>query len=378
MQEITKIAFPGLGIGEFEINRVAFDVFGFGIYWYALLITTGIVLAVLYTKYRSEREGVSVDNLLDIALATVILGVIGARLYYVLTSLDTGKFNTLQSWFDVRDGGLGIYGGIICGVIGLVAMALIRKTNVFAVLDSAAPGVMIAQAIGRWGNFCNGEAYGSPIVEGQIKYAFLGPEQSYPVSENNILYRLRMAVESGSTHGEGYTGMVEVQPTFLYESLWNILGFVLINLIYKKKKFNGQIALMYFAWYGFGRMFIEGLRTDSLFIPGTGIRISQMLGLVLFVAAVITMIVGFVLSSKKKLPAVFTPYYVPDIKAFREEQKRIEAERVAAKKAEREAKLSGAAPAEQENSQEPQKTEQEAKETQEQSTTEEEHGSDDH
>lgn len=335
MSQITKIAFPGLGISEFEINRVAFSVFGVEIYWYALLITCGIALAVYYTKYRSEREWVSVDNLLDIAMATVILGVIGARLYYVLTSLDSGSYNTLKDWINIRNGGLGIYGGIIGGAIGLIAMSKIRKANVFAVLDSAAPGVMIAQAIGRWGNFCNGEAFGSPIVDGQITYAFLGPEKTYPVGESHILYKLRMAVESGTTHADGYRGMVEVQPTFLYESLWNLLGFVLINILYKKKKFNGQIALMYFAWYGFGRMFIEGLRTDSLFIPGTGIRISQMLGLVLFLAAVAVLVVGFVFAGKGKLAKSLVPNYVPNIKEFRAEQKRIEEERVAAKRAAR-------------------------------------------
>ena len=361
---MTKISFPGLGIGEFSINRVAFDLFGLEIYWYALLITTGIVMAVLYTRYRSEREGVNMDNLLDIAMATVILGVIGARLYYVLTSLDSGQYKTLADWINLRNGGLGIYGGIIGGVIGLVAMSLIRKVNVFAVLDSAAPGVMIAQAIGRWGNFCNGEAFGSPIVDGKITYAFLGPDKTFPVSESNILYRLRMGVQSDATGGV----FMEVQPTFLYESLWNLLGFVLINLIYKKKKFNGQIALMYFAWYGFGRMFIEGLRTDSLYIPGTGIRISQMLGLVLFVASMAVLIVGFALSAKKKMPAVFAPYFIPDIKAFREEQKRIEAERVAAKKAERAARLARPLPEEEEQE------EQEERSIQDQTSKEEEHG----
>ena len=335
MNEITKIAFPGLGISGIEINRVAFSLFGLDIYWYALLITCGIALAVFYTKYRSEREWVSTDNLLDIAMSTVILGVIGARLYYVLTSLESGQYNTFKDWINIRNGGLGIYGGIIGGAIGLIVMSIIRKVNIFAMLDSAAPGVMIAQAIGRWGNFCNGEAFGSPIVDGQISYAFLGPDKTYPVGEGNILYKLRMAVESGATHSEGYRGMVEVQPTFLYESLWNVLGFVLINILYKKKRFNGQIVLLYFAWYGFGRMFIEGLRTDSLFVPGTGIRISQMLGLVLFVASAAALTVGFVFAYKDKLAKVFVPSFVPDIKEFRAEQKRIEEERVAAKRAAR-------------------------------------------
>ena len=230
---------------------------------------------------------------------------------------------------------------------------------------------MIAQAIGRWGNFCNGEAYGSQIVDGKITYAFLGPEKTFAVSENNILYKLRMGLESSSTHTDSSLvgkGMVEVQPTFLYESLWNILGFVLINLIFKKKKFNGQIALMYFAWYGFGRMFLEGLRTDSLFIPGTGIRISQMLGLVLCVAAVAALIVGFVFAAKKKLAKAFVPGFIPDVKAFREEQKRIEAERVAAKKAERAARFAKPEPEEQ--------PEEEIPEDKEQTPKEEEHGDD--
>ena len=335
MFEQTIVSFPGLGIEETTLNKIAFTLFGkLDVRWYGLIITLGIAFAVAYVIFRGKKnEHVISDDIIDIALLTVVLGVIGARAYYVLTTLD--QYDTFGEAIAIWNGGLGIYGGIIGGVIGLVAMSLIRKVNVFAVLDSAAPGVMIAQAIGRWGNFCNGEAFGSPIVNGQITYAFLGPEKTYPVGEGNILYKLRMAVESGATHGDGYSGMVEVQPTFLYESMWNLLGFVLINIIYKKKKFNGQIALMYFAWYGFGRMFIEGLRTDSLFVPGTGIRISQMLGLVLFVASVAVLVVGFVFAHKNKLVKALTPDFVPDIKAFREEQKRIEEERIAAKRAAR-------------------------------------------
>lgn len=340
--DTTVISFPGLGIEPFEISKEIFSIGNFAIYWYAILIVSGILMAVLYTSYRAEREGVSIDHLLDVALLTVALGVLGARLYYVLTTLDTGAYQSFKDIINIRNGGLGIYGGIIGGVLGILIMCAIRKVNVLSVLDSAAPGVMIAQAIGRWGNFCNGEAYGSQIVNGQISYAFLGPEKTYAVSENHILYKLRMGVESASTHSDstliGNSGMVEVQPTFLYESLWNILGFVLINLIFKKKKFNGQIALMYFAWYGFGRMFIEGLRTDSLFVPGTGIRISQLLGLVLFSVSVITIVVGLVFAYKKKLSRAFVPAFIPDIKAFRAEQKRIEAERVEAKRAARFAK----------------------------------------
>jgi prolipoprotein diacylglyceryl transferase len=160
-----------------------------------------------------------------------------------------------------------------------VLTAVYKKINPLKVMDAVGPGVMLAQAIGRWGNFMNGEAFG------------------YEVAEGSLLYPFRMGLISDYTN-TGST-MHYYHPTFLYESLWNVAGFVLICLIYRKKKFNGQIALTYFAWYGFGRMFIEGLRTDSLYVGP--FRISQVVGALCFIAGMGLMIAGFVLASKGKL-----------------------------------------------------------------------------
>jgi phosphatidylglycerol:prolipoprotein diacylglycerol transferase len=207
-----------------------------------------------------------------------VFGVIGARLYYVLTSWDTHNYDSLIDVIAVWEGGLAIYGGIIAGAAAVIVTSLYKKLNPFKVTDTVAPGVGLAQAIGRWGNFMNGEAYG------------------YEVAEGSILYRFRMGLVSDYTVAE----MKYYHPTFLYESLWNILGFVLITLLYRKKKFNGQVTLMYIAWYGFGRMFIEGLRTDSLYVGP--FRISQLIGMLCFVAGTALMIVGFVMQHKGKLP----------------------------------------------------------------------------
>ena len=284
----TQVSFPGLGIESFELDNVAFNLGGnFPVYWYGIIITLGIMLAFVYASFRGKYEGVKVDDLIDVALWTVILGVIGARLYYVLTTLDQyipepfnlGQF--IKNVFNLRNGGLAIYGGIICGILGIVIATKIKKMNTIKLMDMAGPGVMIAQSLGRWGNFFNGEAFGGQIAEG------------------HPLYFMRMGLISSNTVSDfGTLDMVYIHPTFLYESLWNLIGFIIINIFYKKKKFNGQIACMYLAWYGFGRFFIEGLRTDSLYIPGTEIRISQLVGILCFVVFGGLLAAGLVYSRK--------------------------------------------------------------------------------
>lgn len=296
MKEIVNVSFPGLGIDEFSLSKIAFTLFGkVEVRWYGILITTGILLAVLYTMWRGKRnEGIVPDHVIDIALVTVVMGVIGARLYYVLT--DSG--NTYDSFLDVIaiwEGGLGIYGGIIGGCLGIVLACTVKKISWRKLFDMAAPGVMLAQAVGRFGNFCNGEAYGSLIGE-TTTFTFFGGEHILGAGEGSLFHTLRMGLSPNMYSGvETYY----FHPTFLYESLWNILGFVLINLYYRHKKVDGQVALLYFAWYGFGRMFIEGLRTDSLFIPGTELRISQCVGLLCFVAGLALFFLCFVLVKKK-------------------------------------------------------------------------------
>jgi phosphatidylglycerol:prolipoprotein diacylglycerol transferase len=272
----TTVSFPGLGIGEFSFDRVAFELFGKPIYWYGVIIMLGIVAAFVHAYLRCKQEGIKGDDILDVGLFTVIFGVIGARLYYVVTTLKTHEYENIIDVFAIWEGGLAIYGGIIAGATAIVVTALVKKLNPFKVTDTIAPGVGLAQAIGRWGNFMNGEAYG------------------YEVAEGSPLYSFRMGLISDYTGAE----MKYYHPTFLYESLWNIVGFVIITLLYRKKKFNGQITLMYFAWYGFGRMFIEGLRTDSLYVGD--FRISQVVGFVCFVCGSVALIFNLAKAYRKK------------------------------------------------------------------------------
>ena len=252
---MRKLSFPGLGIGEFQVNSVAFTLFGIDVAWYGVIIACGALLAILYVMWRAKQVGIKTDDVLDIALLTLPLGVVGARLYFVLMSLDS--FHSFWEIFDIRSGGLAIYGGILGGALGVFLMTRFKKISFFKMADLVCPAVMIGQILGRWGNFMNVEAYGS--------------ETTLP---------WRMGIYS---FGE----WSYVHPTFLYESLWNLTGFILINTFYGWKtkkthqKYDGQIFLMVFTWYGFGRMLIEGLRTDSLYIGP--FRVSQVLGGIFFV-----------------------------------------------------------------------------------------------
>lgn len=275
MYTSSNISFPGLGIGEFTVNSVAFEIFGTAIAWYALIITAGMIAAVAYTVVQAKKIGITFEDVIDFALFTIPIGIIGARLYYVFTSLD--KFKTLASVFDIRSGGLAIYGGIIAGAITVFAVCYYKKINFLAFADCVAPGVLLAQGIGRWGNFMNGEAYGY-ICEGAFENWFL-----------------RMGLQNHHTLGDfGTLNMVYVHPTFLYESLWNLLGVLLVYLFAKfiHKKYDGQLFIMIFGWYGLGRMLIEGLRTDSLYLGPEewGIRVSQALAAVIFLAAAAALI----------------------------------------------------------------------------------------
>ena len=259
MSNVTKLSFPGLGIGEFTVNSEAFSIFGAPIAWYALIICVGMIFAVFYVIFRAKRIGIDSEQVLDFALFVIPIGVLGARLYYVLMELDS--FDTIWDAFNIRNGGLAIYGGIIAGAITVFCVCKYKKINFLAFADCVVPGLVMAQAIGRWGNFMNGEAFGG-ITDSFLRMGILN---------RNSIYTF------------GTTAMVYVHPTFLYESLWNIIGFIGVNIFYKHKKYDGQIFLMIFGWYGLGRMLIEGLRTDSLYLFGTPIRVSQALAGVMFV-----------------------------------------------------------------------------------------------
>ena len=279
MLKISKLSFPGLGISEFKVNSVCFSIFEIDIAWYAVIITCGMMAAVIYAVSRSKKIGVSFDDILDIALFTIPIGIVGARLYYVMTKLE--EFDTLLDVINIREGGLAIYGGIIAGGLTVLVCSIVKKINFLALADCVAPGVLLAQGIGRWGNFMNGEAFG----------------------EMTDIF-CRMGVQNDvSLYEFGVGQMVYVHPTFLYESLWNIAGFALAAFLTSKKKYDGQIFLIIFGWYGLGRMFIEGLRMDSLYstIFGIEFRTSQVLAAVIFVIATAFLIFFAIKTPKKPL-----------------------------------------------------------------------------
>ena len=265
----STISFPGLGIGEFEINRTAFSFKNISITWYGMIICLGIILAFSYFCYRAKKEGLDFDTMLDYALITVPTAIIGARLYYIIFNPE--GYDTLYEIIAIWNGGIAIYGGIIGGAVAVFLVSKFKKKNFFTIADSLMPGVMLGQLIGRWGNFMNGEAFGG---------------------ETTLPWRMRLCNKLTDYQ------VKEVHPTFLYESLWNLLGFILINVLYKHRKFRGEVLFWYLYWYGLGRFFIENLRTDSLYLGNTNIRVSALLGLVCFIVALPVIIIGRIRHAK--------------------------------------------------------------------------------
>lgn len=280
----SVISFPGFGIDDFIVNKIAIKIGALEIRWYGILIALGMVLAFLYAGYRCKKNNVKFDDMIDLGLCAVIFGVMGARLYYVI--MEHESYHSFMEVIAIWNGGLAIYGGIIGGTLAVFVAAKIKKMNFPLCADMILPGVMIAQALGRWGNFFNGEAYGAAVLEG------------------SPLYFLRMGLFPNNI--DGVYGMAYVHPTFLYESIWNVIGFVIINILWNKgvKRFDGEVALWYVTWYGFGRMFIEGLRTDSLYVGP--VRISQLIGFLCFVVGA-GLIVGIRIMLSKKAKALVVP-----------------------------------------------------------------------
>lgn len=259
------VSFPGLGINNLEINRVAFSIGSFNVYWYGVVIATGLLLAVIYAYVNADRYGVDRNKLFDCVIVGIITAVIGARVYYI--AFYSGDWST---FFDIRDGGIAIYGAIIGALIGGLTMAKIRKHPFLPLLDVTMVGFLIGQALGRWGNFFNQEAFGY---------------------QTNSLFRMI----SENTYIDGQN--VAVHPCFLYESVWCALGFLFLHIFNRKfQKYHGQVFYLYLVWYGFERMIVEGLRTDSLYLPfsifGYDIRVSQALSVVLVVTGIILLIVN--------------------------------------------------------------------------------------
>ena len=261
IQRDAVISFPMLG--GLELNPPAsFTVFGFRIYFYGVLIALGFMLAMLYCARRAPRFGIRPDDFYDMLLWLIPLVIVGARLYYVLFRLDYYLAHPAEI-IAIRDGGLAIYGGVIVGFLVLWLFGRKKEISLPALLDLSVSGLLIGQIIGRWGNFMNREAFGA---------------------ETEIFCRMGLTPPGGAT--------VYVHPTFLYESLWNFACLVFLFFFERsdRRKYDGQCGLIYFFWYGLGRAWIEGLRTDSLYIGNTNLRVSQLLSIVLCLGALVLLI----------------------------------------------------------------------------------------
>ena len=248
----TEISFPSLGL---TLNPPrGLEIGSFSIYYYGIIIALGMVLAVFYATRRSKEFGIREDDLLDGVLWVTPFAIVCARAYYCIFTWESYAENPL-SVFNIREGGLAIYGGVLGAAVGVAVFCKVRNIRLTALLDLAALGFLIGQSIGRWGNFFNREAFGAETAS-----------------------FLRMGLMNR------YTGQVTYyHPTFFYESVWNAAGFLLLHRFSKKRQYDGQIALLYAAWYGLGRTFIEGLRTDSLYLGP--FRVSQLLAAISCVAA---------------------------------------------------------------------------------------------
>ena len=281
------IIFPHLGISIPDFPK-SFSVFGIEIAYYGLLIAIAILLAFLLSIRRAKQTGQKVSDYYDLTIIGILAAIVGARLYYVLFSLDYYLENPGQI-FNIRNGGLAIYGGIIGGFLAGFITCKVKKMNYLIVLDTVAPTIALGQAIGRWGNFFNREAFGEYtdcLFAMQIRM-----DQAAGVITDNIRDHIV------TINGVDY---IQVHPTFLYESLWCLLLFVLIIIFRKYQQYNGEVLLWYLCGYGLERTFVEGLRTDSLYLWNTRIPVSQLISGILFVVCLVILIVNRMKLNKRK------------------------------------------------------------------------------
>ena len=263
-----SIEFPNLHI---HLNHVikTISIGNFSIAMYGICIAIGMLLAVSLAMREAKRVGASQDKYLDIILVSIVLAIIGARLYYVAFSWDSYK-NDLLSIFNIRGGGLAIYGGVLFGALGVVIFGKIWKQNVLQMLDTVVLGVLIGQICGRWGNFFNREAFGE-YTNGLLAMRLpVNAVRSHEITE--LMWQNAVTID-----GSQY---IQVAPTFLYESLWNVTVLIILYIYRTHKHFDGEILLGYCVGYGLGRFWIEGLRTDQLILWNTNIPVSQAVGLI--------------------------------------------------------------------------------------------------
>lgn len=286
----TDIAFPNLGLYLKNVPK-SFSVFGFSIAFYGVIIACGIIAGILLAARIAKQTEQNPDDYWDFAIYAIIFSIIGARIYYVVFSWDNYKNNLLEI-INLRHGGLAIYGAVIAAFLTLVIYTKVKDKSFWLMADTAVPGLVLGQVIGRWGNFMNREAFGD-YSNGLFAMAL--PTEA--VRAHEITANI-------SEHMIEGTNYIMVHPTFLYESFWNLCLLILLLVYMKHKKFDGEIALMYLAGYGIGRFFIERLRTDQLLLPIIHFPVSQLLGILAFIvctAAIIVIRLGGRRSDKRVL-----------------------------------------------------------------------------
>ena len=316
MSDYTTVYFTGIDRGFNVPSTLAeFSVFGLdiNIKFYGVIIAFGFLLAALFGGRMAYKWRISLDKMLDVLIYGTIAGIIGARLYYVIFQWSYYKEH-LSQIFAIWNGGLAIYGGIIGGLLAALIVCKVRKINILNLLDMGGISLLIGQGIGRWGNYMNQEAYGTNT---DAPWGMWSKKIAADIIEN----RAELAAR-----GIYMDPTKPVHPTFLYEFLWCMLGFLILFVIYKKfRKFSGQLFLGYGAWYGFGRMIIEGFRTDSLYISGTNIRVSQLFSAVLATVCLVLFIYFTVKYTKHPKPIEGVDYFPPDAVLTRKERKQQEA-----------------------------------------------------
>mgnify|MGYP000578601135 CR=1 FL=1 len=290
MNYLTNLVqFPGLGL-SFQLNRVAFTIGGVSIYWYGVCIAVGLCLALVFAFRHSLEFGVDPDSMVDVILIGVVLGIVSARAYYV--AMAPFKYQSIWEMIDIRKGGIAIYGAVLGAFIFGGLAAKWRKVPLLPLFDLVSLGFLIGQGIGRWGNFFNQEAFGTNTDTALFRMW-------------SVKIRDTLAASSADLAAKGVTvdPEVPVHPTFLYESLWCVLGFLILNyIVHKHRSFKGEIFVLYGVWYGVERMVVEGMRTDSLYIGSTSIRVSQVLSAVIAVVALVYFIVVMVKKKQGRLP----------------------------------------------------------------------------
>ena len=306
------VQFPGLGLA-LTVNRVAVSIGGFNIYWYGIIIAAGMMLALLYAFRNAVDFGIDSDRLVDVVAIGTVMSIVCARIYYV--AMAPFEYNSIWEMIDIRLGGIAIYGAVIGAFVFGGLAAKWRKVPLLPLFDLVSLGFLIGQGIGRWGNFVNQEAFGTNTT---LPWGMVSEGTEAYLKSVQVTLPAGMAVDPTAP----------VHPTFLYESIWCLVGFAILACLVKRRRFNGQIFLSYIIWYGLGRSWIEGLRTDSLLIGNTGLRASQLMAIGSVIVAAVLMAIGLRNAKGKQLEVTLA---VSDIKKQTEAGDRFAPDKLPAK-----------------------------------------------